>query len=399
MHLIADTMIAGSSTVRGRAAQNLRQLIREGRLPAGEQLPSERELADHLRIGRSTLRLSLKQLEEEGMIRSQGQGKKWIVSSSSGPGWTVLSRTVAILTDPPGSPPLFPAMRTTGLHRFIETGAVEAVRSAELHAMLLDCTNIDDKEMKRLASERLRGVIVLHPVLETEAGRRGLGILRQGGVCVVGYGHSSDFADYDTVASDHAAGSYALTKWLIEHGRRRILRYCPQGRWSSDAIPGWLIQRGKGYEQAMTEAGLTPLPPLSIPNTRPSSGESVARDLATHTAAGYLAPHLLNANPIDAIMGLSDGHIPELAGACRILGKRPNEDVALVGYDNYWADMVDMKQGEIAPMATMDKLNLDIGQELIRLLLGRCARELPVTPQHRLVPPRLVEIDSWWAQR
>jgi len=262
-----------------------------------------------------------------------------------------------------------------------------------------DCTTIAVKEKPLVVGERSRGVIALHPVLETEAGRRGLDVLRQGGVCVVGYGHSSDFADYDTVASDHAAGSYALTKWLIEHGRRRILRYCPQGRWSPDAIPGWLMQRELGYEQAMTEAGLTPLPPLSIPNTRSASGDSAARELAAHTAAGYLAPHLLRADPIDAIMGLSDGHIPELAAACRILGKQPNKDVALVGYDNYWADMVDMKQGDIAPLATMDKLNVQIGQELIRLLLGRCARELPPASQHRLVPPKLVEIDSWWAQR
>jgi GntR family transcriptional repressor for pyruvate dehydrogenase complex len=46
----------------------LRQLIDEGKLKAGDRLPSERELAETFRVSRSSVREAIKTLENEGMV-------------------------------------------------------------------------------------------------------------------------------------------------------------------------------------------------------------------------------------------------------------------------------------------------------------------------------------------
>jgi GntR family transcriptional regulator len=59
--------------------EGLLMAIRQGRMAAGEPLPSERELADALGISRMTVRRALTNLEARGRLRSQ-VGKGWYVS-------------------------------------------------------------------------------------------------------------------------------------------------------------------------------------------------------------------------------------------------------------------------------------------------------------------------------
>jgi hypothetical protein len=44
-----------------------------------------------------------------------------------------------------------------------------------------------------------------------------------------------------------------------------------------------------------------------------------------------------------------------------------------------------------APMITVDKLNWQIGQQLVRLLVDRAEGRLPDEPQWQLVPPKILE--------
>src|ERR671924_1595680 len=46
----------------------LHQLIDDGRLKAGDRLPSERELAETFRVSRSSVREAIKTLENEGLV-------------------------------------------------------------------------------------------------------------------------------------------------------------------------------------------------------------------------------------------------------------------------------------------------------------------------------------------
>ncbi|WP_269855005.1 FadR/GntR family transcriptional regulator [Streptomyces sp. RPT161] len=53
------------------ALEQILQVLRLGLVPYGERLPSERELADRLRISRVTLREVLKVLQEQGLVESR----------------------------------------------------------------------------------------------------------------------------------------------------------------------------------------------------------------------------------------------------------------------------------------------------------------------------------------
>ncbi|MFF8506179.1 FadR/GntR family transcriptional regulator [Streptomyces anulatus] len=83
----ADAAGDGSGAATGRPASVLRpvragngfeealeqilQLLRLGLVPPGERLPSERELSQHLRISRVTLREVLKVLQDQDMVESR----------------------------------------------------------------------------------------------------------------------------------------------------------------------------------------------------------------------------------------------------------------------------------------------------------------------------------------
>ncbi len=53
------------------ALEQILQVLRLGLVPYGERLPSERELADRLRISRVTLREVLKVLQDQGLVESR----------------------------------------------------------------------------------------------------------------------------------------------------------------------------------------------------------------------------------------------------------------------------------------------------------------------------------------
>lgn len=58
-----------------RVERSIRDLIEAGQLGPGGRLPSERQLAEQLEAGRTTIRLVLMKLATEGVIRSEhGRG-------------------------------------------------------------------------------------------------------------------------------------------------------------------------------------------------------------------------------------------------------------------------------------------------------------------------------------
>jgi DNA-binding FadR family transcriptional regulator len=58
-----------------RAERSIRELIATGQLGPGGRLPAERQLAEQLDAGRTTIRLVLMKLATEGMVRGEhGRG-------------------------------------------------------------------------------------------------------------------------------------------------------------------------------------------------------------------------------------------------------------------------------------------------------------------------------------
>ncbi|RPK81048.1 FCD domain-containing protein [Streptomyces sp. ADI98-10] len=70
------------------ALEQILQLLRLGLVPPGERLPSERELSQHLRISRVTLREVLKVLQDQGMVESRRgrYGGTFVLPRTAAPG-------------------------------------------------------------------------------------------------------------------------------------------------------------------------------------------------------------------------------------------------------------------------------------------------------------------------
>jgi len=64
--------------------EQLNQLIEAGELAAGTLLPSERELAETLKVARNVVRGAYEQLMDAGQLRSEGRKGRSVSSSRGG---------------------------------------------------------------------------------------------------------------------------------------------------------------------------------------------------------------------------------------------------------------------------------------------------------------------------
>ncbi len=365
-----------------RVIRSIKQWIQEGRLAAGEPLPSERALAERLQVARGTVRSAMEQLLEEGFIT--GDGRRRTISPTPRQADSIMSHTIGVLTTTPvdavdeGVP--------TGWERYIDSGAMDAISERGLHGLALAPSRLAAGNIRRLLDDPPAGVLFSRRALEEDpAGEELLKALHSASVPVVVYGQSPTLQAYDRVASDHSAGAEVLTRWLIGQGRRRILRMWPFPR----SHPAWLDARDVGHERAMRAAGLDPLPALIVGEDI-ETRDAAAFELARRMMAGFLIEHLRGEDKVDALMLVSDATCYPAAAACRLLGAEPGRDVLIAGYDNYYAGANGRRFEPTEPAVTIDKRNLHIGREMVALLMQRIEGNLPDEPQVRLVEPKLV---------
>jgi len=368
----------------------LKQWIHQGQLIRGEQLPAENELARLLNVSRTTVRAAVKVIEQEGLLR-YNENRRRIVVGPAQPGGGLVADTVAILTHLTDTPADYHPQAQTGWERYIQIGLIDSLRVARMHALTLHIDLLQNDLIQTLIAHPPRGLVVLRPSLHPSASLELAIALRDKGVPVVFYGFT-DLAKFDTVASDSAAGCYALTNWLISRGHRRLLRVWPSSLRGDQ--PKWLRERSVGFERAIAEHCLELLPIAEYPDLwNPQLDTREHFELRARLMVGYLIEHLNGPNPVDALLALTDGDCYALAAACRILGKEPNRDIAIVGYDNYWRESPDGRWEASRPLATVDKLNITLGHELTSLLLARLEGKLPQEPQLRLIQPELTIIE------
>jgi len=373
---------------RARAVRCLRELIQGGQLGSGESLPSEHRLANQFQVSRTTVRAALRQLEGEGVIRSSVDGVRVVADSVRSGSSSVIVESVVVLSQPSHAP--VPVGKPqAGLESVIQMGVIDRLKEARVHTLCLYADQIDQDQVGRLVQDGPRGVVALRDAVQSKQGLEILNALRAARVPVVAYGDAPALMSNDTLVSDHEAGSYELTRWLIQRGHKRILCFWQMPN-DVDGRPEWISNRGLGYLRAVTEAGLPPVNPLearSLPN-EPTTADEFR--MATQLTAGQLMSHLLGDRPVDAIMCVSDTVVASVAAACRLCGREPNRDVAIVGYDGSWSDLPFQQWEPTPPLASVDKGNFAIGRGLANLLLERLGGQLPSEPQHRLIKPRLL---------
>ncbi|MGB8355720.1 MAG: GntR family transcriptional regulator [Chthoniobacteraceae bacterium] len=392
----SNTLGIVSNSPRARAVRHLQEWIGDGRLLAGQRLPPEVRLAEKLKVSRTTIRLALSDLELKGLV--SGDKRCRIVLEHVKPKRNFLSDTVALIMD---SPAQFNrnAIHGTWHSNFIHTGAVDAIRAAGYDALTIHPDRLAGDLIQRLISERPRGVIIMREVLQDNSGRHMAKAFKEGNIPVVIYGDlgmvqgdSQAMADIDTVLSDHEAGSYAITKWLIGQGRKRILRLWRFNVSRPEERQQWVVRRDEGYERAAKEAGLQSLPSVEFYNDG-SQNVPASQDrfeVQSRLLAGYLVECLHGTKTIDAIMGISDSMVPSICAALRMHGKEPNRDILVAGYDNMGDDLLERQWEPAGPVVTVDKKNLEIGRELMALLQERIEGKIFETGQRRVVVPELI---------
>lgn len=380
-----------SERPRARVLRELRQGIADGRWATG-MIPPESELGSSLDVSRSTVRAVLKQLEDEGLLRSEPGRGRVVVERQSG----LMKQTVVILTPNSVSAEQF---RHTAAEKAVEAAVSDTLRLHGRHVLALHAAAMDSTIVQRLITERPSGVVVDHAVAESAVGRAALTELADARIPAVVHGDMPEVQAFDRVVSDHERGCYELTRWLIAQGYRRIVRV-----WEGVGRPYWLTSRDRGFERAMREAGAEAGDPLrvacataSVDQEDPRAGEVF--ELRARQYAGFLADVLLRQASPQVLMAMNDVSMLLVARAARILGRTPGRDVVLVGYDNFWRQSTDRRFESCIPLATVDKHNDLIGQRMAELLLARMAGGLLREPQVVMVEPKLVVIDQLLAQR
>jgi len=373
-------------------AADLRQQIRTGALKPGQKMPSLTKLNLELGIPQPTIIRAHDLLEREGLIvRRQGSGTYVSGStedSSSRIGTSNISgRSLMILTS--FMSPSDSSQHAPGWAMQTSLGMIQQSYLSNLHAVLLKTSHVTSVDLDQLIGSRPFGIIVSdHLKDDISLIHDFWSKLVQSGVPIVAISNMNP--EVDCVVSDQEAGAHILTNWLIEKGRRRILCMLPPAGNLS-----WVSSRRSGYENSMRENGLDPriivLPDASVPY---SASTEANFDVEVRRYLGYLAEHLVGPNACDAILVPSDGCVSAAARACRLVGKIPNEDVLIAGYDNYWKETGERAWESASPVATVDKHNLRIGHELVSLLVDRVEGRLPRERQIRTVAPSPIVLEN-----
>ena len=374
------------SIPRNTVIREIRAAIASGQYRPGEIIPSERALAERFSVARKTARAVLIELEKEGLLVCH-PGSSRRVAQRRGSSRALMGRTVAFFSElfrlPPQSSP------GVGTDAQIDMAARATIEQAGYHVLIVSRSALEHHSAGEIAADAPAAIAISSYVAEAKESQVLVQVSKTAGIPLVVYGTAGRFGNFDRVIADHEDGAYQLTKLLLAEGRRRILPF-----WGTPNELSWLDLRLRGYQRAMTEAGLAPLPAVRTHGLDGLEGTAEGFHAAVHSMAGYLVNALAGAEPVDAIMTVTDNDAIRTSAAVALFGKEPNKDVLVVGYDNKWSHLKEREFCPYLPFATVDKNNVEVGRALGQLLLDRLGGKLPAEPQLRVVAGHIVKIPS-----
>lgn len=366
---------------REQVVHEIRMFIGQNAMAPHTPLPSARTLAQRLGKPRRTVDRALARLSQEGVLQ-QNTKRGYNVAPRKDPinpfaEMTVLVSNVKPVANDPHSEP--------GWHHFITNGAANALKQAG--RVVLMCHPKEHPGLwEQLTEYPPRGVVMTAGV-----DSHVLNIVRRLSVPATVYGGSDSFAAFDCIDSNHEQGGYELGRFLIARGCRLLVQV-----WNRPAQDYWEFERRVGLKRAQKEAGVPTIQEIVVSGFPTENKVKNRKDwlTAVETLAAEMEDILAGPEHADAILVPSDGAIFGAAAAVRYFGMEPNRDVIVAGYDNYWRDCGSRKWEDFQPLVTIDKQNEQAGRELVKLLEARWNGELPDSPVHRLIPPRLVFTDT-----
>lgn len=211
--------------------EELREMILEGKIQAGEKLPSENELAKRYQISRHTVRKALSILENEGYIYAE-HGKGTFCSELVR--HTKTSRNIAVVTTYL-SDYIFP--------RLIQ--GIDEVMTENGYSIILKNTRnsrrAEAKCLEELLQKDIEGLIIEPSKSEIFCKHVSLyERLEQYGIPYVFIqGCFAQMKDKPQVQMNDCEGGYLLTRYLVSTGHKRIL-----GVFKADDTQGRQRHRG-----------------------------------------------------------------------------------------------------------------------------------------------------------
>lgn len=175
---------------------------------------------------------------------------------------------------------------------------------------------------------------------------------------------------FDLVATDNVGGARTAIQHLVSKGHRGIAILATEPQ----AFPS-ILQRRRGYEQVLAEAGLTPKY-IDAPYWPPES--------AAEIGLGYIKTH----PEISAVFCANDAVAVALLRAARLEGIMVPEQLSVIGFDD-----IDLAGFVSPPLTTMAVDKVGMGRIAVTLLAHRLEFGKDSVTQ-TLVRPQLVERES-----
>lgn len=221
-------------------------------------------------------------------------------------------------------------------------------------------------ELPRIASDRTcDGIIVVGAHLS----RATSNVLRAAPPCVLVDSYADDDI-FDSVATDNIGGARSAVEHLVGLGHRNIAILATE----IQAFPS-ILQRRRGYEQVIAEAGLTPWY-IDVPHWPPDS-------------AALIGLEFLKTHPdISAVFCANDAVAIGLLQAARQACIEVPEGFSVVGFDD-----IDLAAFVSPALTTMSVDKVGMGRIAVTLLAHRLELGKECVTQ-TLVRPTLVERES-----
>lgn len=157
----------------------------------------------------------------------------------------------------------------------------------------------------------------------------------------------------DCVLIDNYLGGYLATRHLIELGHRRITYLGGRG------ISSTRLERQRGYEQALKEAGLSYFEKLN---------KEIKGGLRYHF--GYkVTKEILREEEFTAIFAVNDLVALGAFAACLEEGKKIPQDIAIVGFDN-----IEFTSFPTVELTTIHQPKYEMGRQCMEILKEQIER-------------------------
>ena len=345
-------MKTGSKTIKYIAIKNhILQMIQDGKYKIGDKLPSENEIAKEHDVSVITSKKALDELQNDGYIyRIKGSGS--FVAEIEKTDNTKDVRMIAMV---------LPLGNETGGGMELFYG-VEMIAKKHGYYVSLKNTHYDCQTEREiilgLLKDNIDGIIY-YPSYSSE----NFDLIKKLSMekyPIVVIDKTIYDIDIDTVLCDNYAGSYKMTKYLLEMGHKNIAFVCEDGIDKTSSVR----ERFLGYCAAISEADIS-LDVNLVLCSKAACGQEPKKSNRVLFGEEIVEELEKNKN-ITAVQAASDADAVELIQQCKKKNIAVPDEVTIVGFDD-----LDVASYITPQLTTVKQDFKDIGKNAAELLFKR----------------------------